>query len=378
MNQPTPSFKSLFDEVVQHLEIEFSDYAFRKPLLEKQINKIGYRQSKEYNLVVLEIKQYFKRKILFQNLNSFKSYEPTYTGNCYSKIIVSLCSSKLLFNSIMDLEQKIKYVEGYNFQTEKAKAIFNYIYKEFGIQKLKLKYNFDVSLEEYRKEYDELTEKTFTDLEYKVLTNEFITKMITGLQKRLEQEKQEIQHLLNADKSIKKYPNNTEYDLFRRWFGYRHYINGEIKYHPIQNDYKEYIDFAFSAKTNKTNDIQIEKKQKVVVIKIKKSTIFYNKNVRHFLHPTNLKYWDKTTKKTSNRGLKADHYRNYYSYDGKERTNGWSFGGIKIDDIKDFCRNNGYKTFDKNGLIKDEKTLNKEYKKYTYGDMADWILHTLE
>jgi hypothetical protein len=71
----------------------------------------------------------------------------------------------------------------------------------------------------------------------------------------------------------------------------------------------------------------------------------------------NLKYWNKTTKKTSNKGQRADHT---YSWANEYRWGGWQFGGISADDLWAICK--------KNGFVEEKK------KKYQYGDYAQWYL----
>jgi hypothetical protein len=72
----------------------------------------------------------------------------------------------------------------------------------------------------------------------------------------------------------------------------------------------------------------------------------------------NLKPWDKATKKTSNKGLKADTTYNWTTDYGS--TKGWKFGGISAGSLAGICK--------KNGLIEEKK------KKYQYGDYAEWYM----
>jgi len=76
---------------------------------------------------------------------------------------------------------------------------------------------------------------------------------------------------------------------------------------------------------------------------------------------TGLKNYNPTTKKTSNKNLKAVAYYGSVNYQG--RSCGWVFGGISASQIEKFCIQNGF--------IKEKK------KKYQYGDYAEWILKTL-
>jgi hypothetical protein len=72
----------------------------------------------------------------------------------------------------------------------------------------------------------------------------------------------------------------------------------------------------------------------------------------------NLKPWDKATKKTSNKGLKADTTYNWTTDYGTTR--GWRFGGIQSGCLAGICK--------KNGLVEEKK------KKYNYGDYAEWYM----
>lgn len=121
----------------------------------------------------------------------------------------------------------------------------------------------------------------------------------------------------------------------------------------------------------------MEKQLKIKIVKIRVPIehVKYNESPEGFYYATNLKYWNKITKITSNKGLKAIHYRTYLdNKENKKKSSrgGWTFGGITIDSLKSFCKINGYK------LNTDKKKQEREYKKYLYGDMAEWVLHTLE
>jgi len=380
MNTTTP--KNLFDEVVQHLEIEFSDYAFRKPLLEKRINKFGYRQSKEYNFVVLEIKQYFKHKLLYQNSEYSRviETEPKYTGNCYTYMIVSLLNKKFKSNTLSELQYKLIFVEKFDFNTTIGRNATNYIIFETGKQKLVQKYSPIKKLygEEHKKDLEELEKKTLTDIEYKVYAEDLRRQMMEGLEERIKKEKEALQ-------GIHKGYNIPEYSLCMKWFDYRYQKKtSDGRCTAPEKSIK--CDFESIINSNYTNDdtfldtakwVYEKYNLKVVKIRTVDSRVDYQKIVRSRLDARNIKYWDKETKKTSNKGLKAFHYREYYNYDGKER-GGWEFGGIKIEVLKEFCMNNNYETLDKNGKRKDKKTITKEYKNYLYGDLANWVFHILE
>jgi len=380
MNTTNP--KTLYNEVVEHLEIEFSDYAFRKPLLEKQINKIGYRQSKEYNFVVLEIKQFFKTKLFFKTRpHSHKiETEPTYTGNCYKTIIVSLMNKRIQKNILTELEEQLKHVEQYDFNKESAKNTANNLIFETGKHKIQAKYNAikasedSLNYEKYKKELEELKTKQLTEIEYKVYTEDLRSQMVEGIQKRLKIETQhKKQRIVDYNYSILI----PKYDLFQKWFNYQHHNYTKEGRHINTEKSENYLFgetflFIYGGKSNTIKWVEEQRKTRVVRIRVVDSNIDYQATVQSFYNARNLKYWDKTTGKTNNKGLKATHYRTYH-YD-TDRPCGWKFGGITADDMKEFCRTNGYKT----GTVKDVKTFTKLYKTHTYGDMANWILKTLE
>lgn len=76
-----------------------------------------------------------------------------------------------------------------------------------------------------------------------------------------------------------------------------------------------------------------------------------------------LKHWDKTTKKASLKGLKADTDKTR-SWEGGS-SYGWKFNGyIDADYIEYFCKQNGFKK--------------EKGQKYYYGDYAMWMLKVLE
>lgn len=92
-------------------------------------------------------------------------------------------------------------------------------------------------------------------------------------------------------------------------------------------------------------------------------TLDYKGYVSGYYNPRNLKYWDKTSMITSNKGLKAISIWTYADKNYKCRGN-WRFGGITAGDLEIFCKINGFKK--------------EKGKKYQYGDYANWFLHILE
>lgn len=94
----------------------------------------------------------------------------------------------------------------------------------------------------------------------------------------------------------------------------------------------------------------------MIKIRLHIGTMDLQKTKIPYLSIFNFKQWDKTTKKTSNKGLKAD---TTYTWNWNGTPRGWKFGGLPADSIAVLCR--------KNGFIEDKK-------KYNYGDYAEWYL----
>jgi hypothetical protein len=96
----------------------------------------------------------------------------------------------------------------------------------------------------------------------------------------------------------------------------------------------------------------------MIKIRFHISTMDLTKTPIHYDSIFNFKQWDKTTKKTSNKGLKADTTYTCTNWNGNP--SGWSFGGTSADSLSYMCEQNGFKA--------DKK------KKYNYGDYAEWYL----
>jgi len=112
-------------------------------------------------------------------------------------------------------------------------------------------------------------------------------------------------------------------------------------------------------------------------IRVLYKTLNYNLTPNKYYSLFNLKYWDKTTKLTSLRGLKAiDGAWTYSDYHRRTRSSGWSFGGITASNISDWARRNGFQ----DELVKitnqGKKNEKKHYKKYQYGDYAEYMCKT--
>lgn len=91
-------------------------------------------------------------------------------------------------------------------------------------------------------------------------------------------------------------------------------------------------------------------------IRVKIGTMDLSKSVMDYYSVLNLKRWDKKTKKTSNKGLKAD---TTYSWSDGYGRGGWTFGGLQAGALQRICIQNGFK--DKKGC--------------QYGDYAEWYLN---
>jgi hypothetical protein len=123
-------------------------------------------------------------------------------------------------------------------------------------------------------------------------------------------------------------------------------------------------------KLNEKFNLKYTGSLKPYLIKIKFSigSMDLTKTQRNYYNPLNLKYWDKTTFKTSNKGLKAD---TTYSWSDDYSRGGWKFGGITADDLELICLKNGFK------VEKEMRKGKEKDKKYQYGEFANWYLHIL-
>lgn len=219
----------------------------------------------------------------------------------------------------------------------------------------------------------------------------------------------EYKYVLPSHRRVKYYfdkpnTNKKSYCLFEN--DIFEYIKHPVISYSIQSAIKN----VYGWDTNDTSSITIGEIKNILKTKVKYSTEYYNdilhnylyrekynpKNVPDKIKPylikvrfevgkmdltktprtyydiKNLKWWDKTTLKTSNKGLKAD---TTYSWSEDGSRGGWTFGGITADDLERICLLNGFK-IEKEIKIKNGKEKSKD-KKYQYGDFANWFLHTL-
>jgi hypothetical protein len=130
--------------------------------------------------------------------------------------------------------------------------------------------------------------------------------------------------------------------------------------------YQEIVFKKLNEKFNLTHKGSL--KPYLIKIKLSIGSMDLTKTQRNYYNPLNLKYWDKTTFKTSNKGLKAD---TTYSWSDDYHRGGWKFGGITADDLELICLRNGFK------VDKEMRKGKEKDKKYQYGEFANWYLHTL-
>lgn len=176
-----------------------------------------------------------------------------------------------------------------------------------------------------------------------------------------------------------RFQNTLDYELRNKnrynipakncWFkkNYYYFTNDEVGeniiYHPHSYDIKTWCDDDNKYKYEKV----IVKPEDMIKVRCLYKTMNYQLTRTYQYNATNIKYYDATTGKTTNKGLKAIHF---YTYENNEKKDvekadrgGWVFGGLKVEDMKDFVKKNGF-NFEKG-------------KKYTYGDYANWVLKTL-
>lgn len=136
--------------------------------------------------------------------------------------------------------------------------------------------------------------------------------------------------------------------------------------------YKEILCNKLYKEKYNIKDVPDYMKSRLIKIRFEIGKMDLKQSPVYYYNPKNLKYWDKKTMKTSNKGLKAD---TTYSWSDDYSRGGWTFGGISADDLERICVINGFK-IEKEIRIKNEKEKLKN-KKYKYGEFANWFLHTL-
>lgn len=138
--------------------------------------------------------------------------------------------------------------------------------------------------------------------------------------------------------------------------------------------YREFLDNNLFKLTYTPDKIPTNIKPYLIKIRFEIGKMDFKQTPRPYYNPINLKWWDKTTMKTSNKGLKADTTYSWTDNDGTR--GGWKFGGITSDDLENICITNGF-------ILEKEISTNKNGKervkniKPQYGHYADWFLHKL-
>lgn len=138
------------------------------------------------------------------------------------------------------------------------------------------------------------------------------------------------------DKRLSWFLNDGAYESFERQVSdvlQRKITVNEMKNVPKENNFKMY-------------------KIRFEIGKMKYNTIRFD-----YYSVLNIKRWDKNTKKTSNKGLKAD---TTYSWSDWYGRGGWTFNGLDASHMEAICLKNGFKK--------------EKGKKYNYGDYAEWYL----
>ena len=113
-------------------------------------------------------------------------------------------------------------------------------------------------------------------------------------------------------------------------------------------------------------------------IRVLYKTLNYDLTPNKYYSLFNLKYWNKTTKLTSLRGLKAiTGAWTYSDYHKRTRSSGWSFGGITAINLELWAMLNGFKKEVGKITNKGKKSEVIHYKKYQYGDYAEYMCKTI-
>ena len=272
--------KEKFYYVLQELEINASDYEFRRSIKERYMGR-----SRWFGFLKLDLLNYIKR---FQNKYDLADKRLTYTGNVYKTFYWRRLNKEI--KNYYNISQKncySPYSRDGRMILADSDATKYFIYKYNQKEKQK------------EKDFVELTELT------PEMNDEWISK-----------------YLLNYNPKGKG-----------------------IGFYDWQNE--------TSLEYDKDNGF-------VIPVRKAYKKLDYKGEMRKLWSPLNLKYWDKNTMKTSNKGLKADTTWSYVS----DNKCGWTFGGIKAYDLEWFCLKNGFKK--------------EKGKKYQYGDYANWFLHILE
>ena len=141
-------------------------------------------------------------------------------------------------------------------------------------------------------------------------------------------------------------------------------FKGEMDYHIRNSVFPTKIGNQYWHLTKKET-IEV-KPEELVKVRVLNKTMNYQLTPTHYCSALFLKKYNNEGK-TSNKGLTAIQF---YKYENNKAVNventdrgGWQLNGLTAGTLKAFVERNGFK-FEKG-------------KKYTYGDYANWVLHTL-
>jgi hypothetical protein len=179
------------------------------------------------------------------------------------------------------------------------------------------------------------------------------------------------------------YSNNKDYPTYSgKCYEYKYIlrqndrIQNKISYNSVfffKNRYDfEERNSIFTINTgncyysSKKKELIEVKPEELVKVKVLNKTMNYKLTPTHYCNATFLKKYNNEGK-TSNKGLTAIHFYKYENNSAVKVENadrgGWELNGLTAGCLKAFVKQNGFK-FEKD-------------KKYTYGDYANWVLHTL-
>jgi hypothetical protein len=193
-----------------------------------------------------------------------------------------------------------------------------------------------------------------------------------------------------------KYPNVSKFNRFidfyrhpsfediknderiEEWFVKR---NSHLKFNEkdwektiySNNEYNECVN-SWMKFRNSEGDGKKNKSYYPYKLRVLEKSLDYSRTPMNYRSIFNLKYWDKTTKLTSLRGLKANGDGWTYSNSNKKsRMLGWTFGGLTAVDIEVWAIKNGFQKEIIKVNNKGKKNEKTHYKKYQYGDYAEYM-----
>jgi hypothetical protein len=293
-------YKTKFDNVVEELEIDVYDYEFRRSMREQ-----NERRSRKYLFLRLELFEYLKR---YRSKYNYDDKDLVYKGKIYRTMYCRRLNDKV--NNYYNIDnKKIDYQQQTDYKIRIDKSATDWY---IGFNNRKRQKLISGGLAE-----------PITELKTPLTKEEWEALLPTGSNQRYE-------------------------DRYER-FELKDFINRQTGGNQEWNDFR-----------NDTNKKYDEKNGFVIKIRVVEKTLDYAGLNRRYYDATNIKHFDPTTFKTSNKGLKAD---TTWTYTSGDRTAGWTFGGIDAKDMERFAVKNGFKK--------------EKNEKYVYGDYAIWILRTL-